>query len=340
MKKIFLSLSIIFLFIFILMPRSKAYSSHPLDEIKSFEIWANTRSDGTVDFEYKIDWLVLDSSSEGGVTWVKIGVPNRYCNEITYSSTDIKKAYYDAIDGECYIRCNLAREYMQGEHINIHFKFHQSRMFTFMDDPNDGTELTTFKYIPGWFEDIEVDKLIIHWNKNNVRFWNAKIAVDDPEDSTWLTWTFNNLSQGERVEVNVSYETSVFPTIDRSKTYVGPTDDRGKYAFFIVVGIIIAIICIIYAISTASGRRSYYCSRGFYPVGRRYFFRPYYYGISREGKKTVSPYIHSGSSGHSGGGHSCACACACACAGGGRAGCSKKDFYKGKIDINEFIEKD
>ena len=26
---------------------------------------------------------------------------------------------------------------------------------------------------------------------------------------------------------------------------------------------------------------------------------------------------------------SCACACACACAGGGRAGCSKKDFYPG-----------
>ena len=27
----------------------------------------------------------------------------------------------------------------------------------------------------------------------------------------------------------------------------------------------------------------------------------------------------------------CACACACACAGGGRAGCSKKDFYGTKL---------
>ena len=26
------------------------------------------------------------------------------------------------------------------------------------------------------------------------------------------------------------------------------------------------------------------------------------------------------------GGGGCACACACACAGGGRAGCSRKDF--------------
>lgn len=47
----------------------------------------------------------------------------------------------------------------------------------------------------------------------------------------------------------------------------------------------------------------------------------------------VSP-VRSTSSGRSSGGHhsscahsSCACACACACAGGGRAGCSTKDFY-------------
>ena len=33
------------------------------------------------------------------------------------------------------------------------------------------------------------------------------------------------------------------------------------------------------------------------------------------------------------------CACACACAGGGRAGCSTKDFYDGRInkDMNNGI---
>ena len=37
-----------------------------------------------------------------------------------------------------------------------------------------------------------------------------------------------------------------------------------------------------------------------------------------------------GTTHHSGGG-GCACACACACAGGGRAGCSRKDFYSAVI---------
>lgn len=33
--------------------------------------------------------------------------------------------------------------------------------------------------------------------------------------------------------------------------------------------------------------------------------------------------------------HSCACACACACAGGGRAGCSTKDFYNTNLKLKQ-----
>ncbi len=35
----------------------------------------------------------------------------------------------------------------------------------------------------------------------------------------------------------------------------------------------------------------------------------------------------------------CACACACACAGGGRAGCSTKDFYKTELKLNQLTMK-
>ena len=48
---------------------------------------------------------------------------------------------------------------------------------------------------------------------------------------------------------------------------------------------------------------------------------------------TVPHIVHTTSSSSSSRGtscvhSSCACACACACAGGGRAGCTKKDFYR------------
>ncbi|MCR5324055.1 MAG: zinc ribbon domain-containing protein [Lachnospiraceae bacterium] len=37
--------------------------------------------------------------------------------------------------------------------------------------------------------------------------------------------------------------------------------------------------------------------------------------------------------------HSCACACACACAGGGRAGCSTKDFYNTNLKLSQLKRK-
>ena len=37
--------------------------------------------------------------------------------------------------------------------------------------------------------------------------------------------------------------------------------------------------------------------------------------------------------------HSCACACACACAGGGRAGCSTKDFYNTNLKLRQLERK-
>ncbi len=57
--------------------------------------------------------------------------------------------------------------------------------------------------------------------------------------------------------------------------------------------------------------------------------------------RVPNPHYHrSSSSGRSSGGHhsscvhsSCACACACACAGGGRAGCTTKDFYNTNLKL-------
>ena len=68
--------------------------------------------------------------------------------------------------------------------------------------------------------------------------------------------------------------------------------------------------------------------RGF--VGRGYFYHRHYYGRGgyySSGKRISTPSsVNSG--GFRGGGGGFSCACACACAGGGRAGCSMKDFYK------------
>ena len=64
-------------------------------------------------------------------------------------------------------------------------------------------------------------------------------------------------------------------------------------------------------------------------------------GYSGGGRSSVFIHTHSSSCASS-----CACvsscACACACAGGGRAGCTKKDFYQTNLkveDLNEVLKK-
>ena len=331
MKKIIVSLLSLLLILFVFLPKGEAKAE--LDRIKSYEIIVNPRDDGTLDMEYHIKWEVLRLDADGnGVTWVYIGTANKYVDQIEALSSSIESIKYKAEYTSSSIRCDLDKEYMPGEIIDIHYRFHQKRMFTFMENKTTGLELTTFKFIPGWFDDIEVENFTLKWNKSNVYYNDAK-----DEDSNYLIWSAH-LKAGEKTEVNVSYETTTFPNIDRTQTYKGRRDNAEIRNLTIVIIGVVIVITIAYYIGRLTTKPSYYRTRGFMPHYGYRLFRPYFYGVDKKGTRTTNPYtVSSGGSGHSG--HSCACACACACAGGGRAGCSKKDFYKGKIDIDKFIEK-
>lgn len=330
MKKILSFFSIILLFFIFLTPKTKAYSSD-LDEILSYQIFVDPRDDATLDFRYIIKWNVLACDEDGnGVTWVKIGVPNKYCTEVKSNSSDIKKAFYYVDGTSTYVRLDLVKEYMPGEIINLDFSFHQTHMFTYGNDGD--TKLVTYAFTPGWFDEIKVDSLKVYWNKTNVYFSDCK-----SEDESDLIWSAT-LAKGQRTKVQVSYDEKVFPNINPKDTYKGSKDYSKMNRIVIFAAIVIVIFIILSTLSRIFRRASYYRTRGFYPYGRRFFYRYYYYGVNNKGERKSNPYVHSGGSGHSGG-HSCACACACACAGGGRAGCSKKDFYKGNFDIEKFIEK-
>ena len=327
MKK-FLSLIIILLLALVIIPKASASKDKPLDYIETFDITVHPRNDATLDMEYELKWKVLDSTSEGPLSWVKIGVANKYVDEIKVLSSQVKNAYYYNDNGDTTIRCDLDRNYKEGEVVDIHFSFHQSRIFGKMDKDSKYVE---YKFIPGWFNEISIGKITINWAKENVYFNNAK-----EENDNYYIW-YTSLGPGAQTEAQVSYEKGVFPNINIDESYVGPKDNDDVKVFIAVILIILIVFVVIAIISRICRRPSYYRTRGFYPYGRRFFYRNYYYGVNSKGDRKVNPYVSSGGSGHSG--HSCACACACACAGGGRAGCSKKDFYKGKIKIEDVIDK-
>lgn len=294
----------------------------PIDHIEYYEVKVDPRKDGTLDMQMQITWKVLDDDSEGPLEWVMIGIPNYHVDELVATSTNIKKIKYYADNGS-YIRLDFKRAYKEGETLSFSFTFHQSYMYQFDDN------YCYYDYNPGWFEEIKVDKSVVLWNKTGIIEDNSESISGD-----YLKWE-HQLDYGQRIKVDVKYNVDYFSGLNKEKQY---TDE------YLTPLNKLMIICIIMAFigffgfliySSLKARDPYMTNRGFCGGYVNYYlgYRRGYYStrVSRSGHVIANPYVNSSGSGHSSGGGGCACACACACAGGGRAGCSRKDFYKAKV---------
>lgn len=141
------------------------------------------------------------------------------------------------------------------------------------------------------------------------------------------------MDYGECIKVKANYAKESFTGLSEKMKYSNSW--RTTKDIIIIIVVILIIIAIIVGICVAAkvSTDPYMENRGF--CGPHYYFfhsrhRYYSAGVDKTGKKLVNPDMvmySTGSGGHS----SCACACACACAGGGRAGCSRKDFYNTNI---------
>ena len=285
----------------IALPTSAA--SKPLDEIQDYTITVHMRPDGTMDIRYHVEWKVLDDDSEGPLEWVKIGNPNKHVDEITALSDNIKKIDYTN-DGGAFIRIDFDRAYHEGEIVTFEYTIHQSYMYIIEKD----SHLCRYSFTPGWFEEIEVKNITIKWSAENV----IESTAQKTEDG-YLIWN-SSLEMGERLNASVKYNLDTF-TVNEDEQY---TEDSGGLSggeiALIVILVIVVLVIIIIIIVAALSDDDYGSHGGF------------------GGHSTI--FVSHSSCARS----SCACvscACACACAGGGRAGCSKKDFYRTNLKTED-----
>lgn len=281
----------LFLSILLLFPQITVSAAKPLDEIEKESIWIDMESDGSMMITYEIDWKVLDSTSEGALSWVKIGIPNAYVEELTALSSSIEDIRYYSDGGE-YVRLDLDREYEAGEIVKLKFSIHQHRMY------EEKAGEYKYRFTPGWFDEMEIKELDIIWEyAGNTK---SNLAFVDKEEVYF--GRYENLKPGERISTWVIYP----------KEYYEFNDDYHKSAdsFKDVIKVVAAVSGVfgiaIYAIVL-------YARRNRKEIKDSY--------VKNRGLGSV--YVSSGGRGHGGRG---GCACACACAGGGRAGCSRKDF--------------
>ena len=304
MKKIL----IIILALFSLVLVGCDESFEPLDKIHDYTIIVNPNNDGTLNMKYHLEWEVLEEG-DNGVDFITVGVANRFVENIQGLSDNIKKIGYSSENGSV-IRIDFNKKYHKGDIFHVVFSIRQERIFTVKNNQ------IQYSFNPGWFEEIQVNKLTVLWDSKNVLQSNSTSFIKD-----YLVWEAF-LDYGDTIEVNLVYDKDSFPNLDPKKDYSSQTINP-----LIVIVIVFGFISFIIVISIIASIKEdkYQRCRGFSGnVRHHHFYFGRHYGYRKSGSKIVPPNVQNKSSGVHG--SSCACACACACAGGGRAGCSRKDF--------------
>lgn len=285
------------------------YCAMPLDEIKDYRVYVFPREDGSLDITYEYEWKVLSDSKEGPLKWVRLGVANPNYEVVGYGGAIESRRVQRRKTSEPMIELNLKREYKAGETVEFWFTLHQEKMLCSGTDEQGNP---FYDFTPGWFDEIKVKHYTFSWVQSEaIVSHNA-----DRREDMFLIWE-GSLKKGGSRQMKVTYDMAGFdnPELVQWQEYRNGVEGGSSVEGSTVMLILIFTGIFAYSFSWGSDRENYSRGRG-------------YHGY------------HGGRGG--GGGCACACAgcaCACACAGGGRAGCSKKDFYHaGERGIEDGME--
>ncbi|MBR3157821.1 MAG: hypothetical protein IKF14_01835 [Atopobiaceae bacterium] len=223
-----LAAALLVLVLALVAPLSTAWAAGDLDEIVDYNISVTANSDATLSMTYHIEWKVLDSTSEGPLTWVRVGIPNEHYNKLEGLSRTVKSIRYDSSGGD-YARIDLDKAYYAGDVVKFDFKLVQDYMYRVTGNP---AEKATYEFTPGWFDDVKVDNLEVRWNARDV----ADVSPSARQDDGYYVWN-TSLSKGERFTVSVTYPIDAL-AFDAGKSNASSGRKGSSVVFVAVLSII------------------------------------------------------------------------------------------------------
>ena len=333
-----------------------------MDYIPDYFVTVDLREDGSADIVYDITWQVIDGDQTDYLSWVKIGLPNAHAEDLTPLTDTISDLQYTG-DGGSYAKVVFARRYYSPEvaaqnggesRVRFAFSVHHNHLFTLNDD---GT--ATFEFTPGWFDDLVVEHMQVRW-----RSGDGFVADNTSEEDGYLIWDFGPMGHGQSANIHVTVPVTTAQTFDPdAQLTAADYDDGGMTAdemigiLTVVIGLLIFAAALIIVVGSmtpdwgggfgsgldpddwfwyTNGVHTIRCARSAPPPSGYHRTDPPP-EFRAGGGKTRGGGVSRHHSNHSSCASSCACACAsscacaCACAGGGRAGCTAKDFYTYKL---------
>ena len=330
-----------------------------MDYIPDYLVTVDLRADGSADITYDITWQVIGGDQTDYLSWVKIGLPNAYAEDLTPLTDTISDLQYTG-DGGSYAKVVFARRYYSPEvaaqnggesRVRFAFSVHQSHLFSLN---SDGT--ATFEFTPGWFDDLVVEHMQVRW-----RSGDGFVADNSSEEDGYLIWDFGPMGHGQSANIHVTVPVTTAETFDPdAQLTAADYDDGGMTAdemigiLTVVIGLLIFAAALIIIVGSMTPDWGGGFGSGLDPDDWFWYTNGVHtIHVARtapppKGYTRTDPpkNYHTGGGSSRGGGvgrhnsgcaSSCACACAsscacaCACAGGGRAGCTAKDFYTYKL---------
>jgi len=346
------TLGVLFVVLGLLLVAVPPVSAGPTDVIKEFLIDVKPQTDGSLLIDYTINWCVL-TNELGDLTYIYVGVPNRDYTIESYSGEFVTGAQTRNTGSESTVQLNLSKAFRAGDCFTAQFGISQRQM------ANKKEAEVSFQFIPGWFDDIAVEKMRITWHLPEDESLVHLIEPEPTIENHLAVWE-TSLQPGKKFTVNLLYAEEVFPDLKETAAPAPSTTSAegggGLDWFWISVIVVGAFVVLIVAFiiwtaiddggyddgSYVGGYTGSSRSRSSYSGGLGSSSSTWKSSSSSRSssRPTSSPSRSSGGSGSFGGrGSSCACvasscACACACAGGGRAGCSRKGF-----DISSLLQR-
>ncbi len=236
MKSIIKKISALFLCLLIVFASASfAFAASPTDEIINYLIVADVNDDGTVTLGYHIDWKVLVSDGIGPLEDVKVGIPNKMYVDYYGVSETVESISYESDYGNSIMHIYLDRPYYAGETVSFEFVVVQDYMYE-MNALTEGE--TLYWFMPGWFDEIAVDSLVVAWNTDKASSWSSGAYITDGY-AVWST----SLKAGEKYEIKVSYPNDAF-MFDESKSYnnVNGGGNEPDYSGFTFIDLILGIM--------------------------------------------------------------------------------------------------
>ena len=169
-----------------------ASASGDLDRIRSYDVTVIPSRDGSLTMTATLVWEVLDSTSEGPLTWVRVGIPNIHAEGITALTDNIDRVERDGEYIEVYFKDQA------GDVVTFSFGWHQTYMYLLSDDGK-----VNFDYTPGWFEESAIDCQTIHWRCDPSAFYEMSASgaanYQDLSNREWLILSAENVAHGGKL---------------------------------------------------------------------------------------------------------------------------------------------